>query len=201
MAIAVQSTTLREMNGRRHEAGSRVLSTDKRFYRGMYLEISRADGSMKAIHECIGSGSSVVAPVLDRALSELDSIIGIIPYLADPEEAGLIPYEDFVQQLRRIGISTGIEAVTLEIQKKIEDVIRPRAGVNTSRIAVDMMSVHRGVENETSRILEMLYSQEQMDHQSKASMSKLSEEDAREDVRLRLPAGNDRRGTAAQYPS
>ena len=79
--------------------------------------------------------------------------------------------------------------MTLEIQKKIEDVIRPRAGINTSRIAMDMMLVHRGVENETSRILQMLYSQEQMDHQSKASMSKLSEADAGEDVRLRLPAG------------
>ena len=106
-----------------------------------------------------------------------------------PAEAGLPPYSTFVEHLKRIGATAGVAAVTIEIQRKIEDIIRPRTGVNTARIAVDMMNVHSGVQNETGRILQMLYSERQMDPQSRLSMSKLSEADATEDERLQRPAG------------
>ena len=65
----------------------------------MYLEIHRLDCSLVSIHEVIGSGSAVIAPVLDRALSQLDTLVATIPQINDPIDAGLLPFDDFVEYL------------------------------------------------------------------------------------------------------
>ena len=72
----------------------------------------------KASHECIGSGSIAIAPALDRGLSDQDRIIGTIPQMNDPAEAGLLPFDEFVAALNRTGLTSGSEGVTKEIQVK-----------------------------------------------------------------------------------
>ena len=134
MSLVVVGTTLKEMNGRKHEQGGSVLSTDERFFRGMYLEIHRVDGSLVSNNEIIGSLSSVIAPVFDRALSQLDTLVGTIPQMNDPIDAGLPHFDRFVDNLRMVGATSGVASVTIEIQRKTEDIIRPRTGVTLQEL-------------------------------------------------------------------
>ena len=66
-----------------------------------------------------------------------------------PIDAGLPHFDRFVDNLRMVGATSGVAFVTTEIQRKIEDIIRPRIGVNIARVAVDMMSTDMGTVNET----------------------------------------------------